>query len=109
MAYHSTCNSDITINFPSDWDGRLFFQIDGILTPDCSVSWEWDVSNGMSSFFRAGNCGFADAFLAWILFDESGLIYPTASCDVTVTATVTCEGEEIGAFNAVAHLLMDEE
>lgn len=109
MAYHATCHSEITIAFPSDWDGRLFFQIDGILTPDCYVSWSWTVSDGMDSFFRADPCGFADAFLMWILFNESGPLYPISACNVTVTATVTCNGEEIGVFTAVAILLEDEE
>lgn len=109
MAYHATCNSEITAYFPSGWDGRLFWQIDGILTPDCAVSWSFVVSDGMESYFNHSDYGLPDAYFAWLSLDGGDLVYPAASCDVTVTVTVTCNGEEIGVFTAVAHLLMDEE
>lgn len=109
MAYHDPCSSEATAYFPSGWDGRLFWQIDGILTPDCTVAWSFEVSDGMESYFYHGENGFPDAYFAWLGRDGGDLVYPTASCNVTVTATVTCNGEEIGVFTAVAELLLDEE
>ena len=109
MAYHSPCNNEITVYFPSGWNGRLFWQLDGILTPDCSVAWEFEVSDGMESYFESGNDGFPDAYFARVAIVADNLIYPTASCDVTVTATVTYKGEEIGVVSAVVHLIEDEE
>lgn len=109
MAYHSPCSNEITVYFPSGWNGRLFWQLNGILTPGCSVDWEFEVSDGMEGYFTSSSDGFPDAYFARIAIVDDNLIYPTTACDVTVTATVTCGDEEIGTFTAVVHLIKDSE